>query len=137
MQCVLSVKASSLRTEASVSLRQRGGSVTLGTAMTSPASMHALFAAAPVGALGERPSGFGLPPEELEAQGCPGSATHVFGRLQRPWTWADPTPALSQAAARWLLRGSSACARRRRSAARSSATNSSDRSTRRSPGQVL
>ena len=71
--------------------------------MTSPASMHALFAAAPVGDLGQRPSCFGLLPEELEAHGCPGSATHVFGRLQRPWTWADPTPALSQAAARWLL----------------------------------
>src|SRR5690606_7085799 len=37
------------------------------------------------------------------ALGGPGSATNAFGRLQRPWTWADPEPALNLAAARWLL----------------------------------
>ncbi|WP_165703598.1 23S rRNA (adenine(2503)-C(2))-methyltransferase RlmN [Enhygromyxa salina] len=49
------------------------------------------------------PSAFALLPEQLEASGCPGSATNAFQKLQRPWTWSHVEPPLGQAAARWLV----------------------------------
>jgi 23S rRNA (adenine2503-C2)-methyltransferase len=50
-----------------------------------------------------RPSAFASSPEQLAEWGCPGSAHNAFERLQRAWTWAEATPALSRSAARWLL----------------------------------
>jgi 23S rRNA (adenine2503-C2)-methyltransferase len=49
------------------------------------------------------PNAFALSPEQLAKMGCPGSASNVFQRLQRPHTWRDGTPSLGQSAARWLL----------------------------------
>lgn len=52
---------------------------------------------------GQGPSVWGLLPQQLEALGCPGPATHVFGRLQRPWTWAQENPKLGRAVRDFLV----------------------------------
>lgn len=51
---------------------------------------------------GGLPSAYGLLPEDLEALGAPGRPEHLFGRLQRPWTWRDGAPWLSKAARTWF-----------------------------------
>ena len=48
------------------------------------------------------PSAYGLLPEELAALGVPGRPELLFGRLQRPWTWAAAGPAISKAQRDWL-----------------------------------
>jgi 23S rRNA (adenine2503-C2)-methyltransferase len=48
------------------------------------------------------PSAYGLEPADLEALGAPGRAAHVFGRLQRPWTWREGEPWLSRETRDWM-----------------------------------
>jgi 23S rRNA (adenine2503-C2)-methyltransferase len=78
-----------------------------GDQVTAAGSMLALLeqAAAHAGEVVHtpQPSAFGLLPEQLAAQGCPGSAVNAFARLQRPWTYAHTAPALGRSAAAWLL----------------------------------
>ena len=50
------------------------------------------------------PAAWALLPEELASLGAPGSASHLFGRLQRVWSWADGGPAVG-AATRAFLEG--------------------------------
>lgn len=45
---------------------------------------------------------FGLLPEDFERLGAPGRALHIFGMLQRPWTWRDGAPRVNREIRTWL-----------------------------------
>ncbi len=49
-----------------------------------------------------RLSAWGLLPEDLDAMGAPIGGDHLFGRMQRPWTWKVGTLDLGKGAARWV-----------------------------------
>jgi len=49
-----------------------------------------------------RPSAWGLLPEQLEAMGAPIGGMHLFGRMQRPWTWKSGALDLGKGVSAWL-----------------------------------
>src|SRR6185437_6602009 len=49
-----------------------------------------------------RPSAWGLLPESLAAMDAPIGGDHLFGRLQRTWTWKGGAPDLGKGASAWL-----------------------------------
>jgi 23S rRNA (adenine2503-C2)-methyltransferase len=49
-----------------------------------------------------RPSAHGLLPEELEERRPPIGGAHLFGRLQRPWTWKGGAADLGHGALDWM-----------------------------------
>ncbi|MFO0661909.1 MAG: 23S rRNA (adenine(2503)-C(2))-methyltransferase RlmN [Polyangiaceae bacterium] len=49
-----------------------------------------------------RPSTWALLPEDLTTLHAPGSAAHLFGALQRPWTWTHGEPFIGKATRAFL-----------------------------------
>jgi 23S rRNA (adenine2503-C2)-methyltransferase len=49
-----------------------------------------------------RPSAYGLLPESLDAMDAPIGGAHLFGRLQRPWTWKRGGLDLGHGARDWM-----------------------------------